>query len=633
MAKQATADDPNVKVFTLGDHGVNLTTSPLHVEPGELASAQNAVFSLIQAKHALSKRPGMDKLNASAAAGAVLAFQSIPLADPAIAMAAGEDRVLGTVLYAFSSDSGGGVPNNQTQSADSDPSTWTQPAGHQLASGATGRGEHLLHEGYTLLGPKSIGTAVLNWGGVYESYDGTSWTDVFTIPTVTISADDYAPDGVVSSDQDAINYYIAAHHTKTTGGGGPSECILVWQISRTTYAITQLGEGFLDAAGPFGGMIVKSLIGSLATYDNKVWVAGRTTTTTHAARVWSISPGGTAWTQDMTLGGTGAGDSYDATYVRLCGHGRQLWCGWRRSGATTKAIFRKRENDLWTTVAEGLAGGYGYYEPVYALGDTMYAWLKPDPAGTTLKLYVTTDGGATLTNTATIATNLYALGRAFRWNVDNKIYGVVGPSAGGSTFQIWELLAAAAVFTDPAAGAQHHAGLFGAAKAPAVIPTTPYTPDPGTPADPVLPTAPASVMAKCAAYRSTTLAIGALRDVPTSFEAVTFNVGTMWVATKASILTVPYGGGGYYGLTAQLAWDNAAGTRGFWAKIRVNGQEVARGYAEGNVTSGYVFCRASVLVKLADGDTIDLIARQLGPGNWNLIGGASYTFLHAIRLL
>lgn len=71
-----------LNVYNLGEKGVNVTVSPIHLEDGELTSGQNAVYDPKGEEGGLRQRDGMTKLNSTAAAGAIKGFISLPLPDP-----------------------------------------------------------------------------------------------------------------------------------------------------------------------------------------------------------------------------------------------------------------------------------------------------------------------------------------------------------------------------------------------------------------------------------------------------------------------------------------------------------------------------------------------------------------------
>ena len=71
-----------LKVYGLGDKGVNVTQDPLHTDVGDVASAQNAGFFGSGQRGGLAKRLGMRILNGTALDGTVYALLSVTIADP-----------------------------------------------------------------------------------------------------------------------------------------------------------------------------------------------------------------------------------------------------------------------------------------------------------------------------------------------------------------------------------------------------------------------------------------------------------------------------------------------------------------------------------------------------------------------
>jgi hypothetical protein len=69
-----------LKVYNIGDLGVDLVNSPLHVEDTHVLSCQNAQVSPDDREGALKKRDGMSVINAVPAAGTLLAIINIPVA-------------------------------------------------------------------------------------------------------------------------------------------------------------------------------------------------------------------------------------------------------------------------------------------------------------------------------------------------------------------------------------------------------------------------------------------------------------------------------------------------------------------------------------------------------------------------
>jgi hypothetical protein len=84
MAKGSEIQSSKIATYNFGEKGVVVTKSPVHGEDGELAIAQNATPNPEGGLSGLRKRIGFQALNASAAAGAILAFISCNLEDPGV---------------------------------------------------------------------------------------------------------------------------------------------------------------------------------------------------------------------------------------------------------------------------------------------------------------------------------------------------------------------------------------------------------------------------------------------------------------------------------------------------------------------------------------------------------------------
>lgn len=141
--------------------------------------------------------------------------------------------------------------------------------------------------------------------------------------------------------------------------------------------------------------------------------------------------------------------------------------------------------------------------------------------------------------------------------------------------------------------------------------------------------------AEASVYASADLTV--LLDTLTvlDFDTEVFDVGAMHdPVTNPSRLTVPAAEDGYYVLVAQVAWGNAAGTKGFWAYLRHNGTVVARDYIQANVTTGGMFNRLVAILWMAAAEYVDVQVLQSGGtvGSFTRVGGQSYTFLQAIKV-
>lgn len=70
-------------VYNLGEEGIDIVESPVHVADGVVLSAQNAQLAPSELEGSIRKRDGMAKFNSSVAAGPILSGFNVSLVDPA----------------------------------------------------------------------------------------------------------------------------------------------------------------------------------------------------------------------------------------------------------------------------------------------------------------------------------------------------------------------------------------------------------------------------------------------------------------------------------------------------------------------------------------------------------------------
>ena len=68
-----------LSVYNIGTLGVNVDKNPIQLEDGELTSAQNAISNDDGSTGSLQKRPGLTKVNATAAAGSIKGAMGVPI--------------------------------------------------------------------------------------------------------------------------------------------------------------------------------------------------------------------------------------------------------------------------------------------------------------------------------------------------------------------------------------------------------------------------------------------------------------------------------------------------------------------------------------------------------------------------
>lgn len=70
-----------IKVYGLGERGVNVSNDPLHTQVGDVVNAQNASFFGSGVRGGLAKRLG-NRILASGLNGAIISILSVTLTDP-----------------------------------------------------------------------------------------------------------------------------------------------------------------------------------------------------------------------------------------------------------------------------------------------------------------------------------------------------------------------------------------------------------------------------------------------------------------------------------------------------------------------------------------------------------------------
>jgi len=70
---------PILTIYNLGQGGVNVDASDLHMKDEEVRLAQNIIADPLGTRGGLKNRPGLIKFNSSAAVGSVLGGTAVPL--------------------------------------------------------------------------------------------------------------------------------------------------------------------------------------------------------------------------------------------------------------------------------------------------------------------------------------------------------------------------------------------------------------------------------------------------------------------------------------------------------------------------------------------------------------------------
>lgn len=337
-----------LNIYNLGDVGVRLNDSPIHVPDGSLTEAQNTQISQQSGEHAIRKRPGLTKLTDTAAAGRILAMANLPFADPL------EDAYGGlgsTMEYGIDSVSG-------TSRRSSDGTTWAyassiaaadlpQPA----ANGRTHQGGYIY--GGVLYYPHTDGS-LRQYDGVHSGVHSTPPSTLGGLPYSAIhsivgsGSTLYA---LVAYTSDSIRFKYAVYSCTLTGG--------TW---------TQQAESFDTQNTVASGVREAQNVDGLTYWNSKLWVivhgtdAARPITDDNIV-VLSITPGDTSWATDRTV------TTSFGILGTILGGGNVLWIAYSlSSGSPSNKLDKRTTGGVWSTVLTASA----QILPLYALGDRLY---------------------------------------------------------------------------------------------------------------------------------------------------------------------------------------------------------------------------------------------------------------------
>lgn len=347
-----------INVYNLGEQGVNVVKSPIHLTDGELRSAQNAIWDPSEAEGGIRKRGGMPRFSGSAMAGAVRGIVNVPLAAPGDIT-----RTFYLALGTFDSD------------------TWATSAnGTTWAEGATpARSQSLVQTSDAAVQYQNQRMATINRriyypGNDYVQYpaanhtapsvrvfDGTNDYELFRIPYNPASGSTTNTKLITDFVVHDGRLYMAVYDP---GGSAPDHRGRVFEFDPDTGTITQVGNAFGGGAGEnTGGMPF-----CLASHNGYLWAGTYGISGLAVGKIYSIRPGvDSTWALKVTTA-TGAG--YIMSMVSFRG---ELYFG-TQGDAGSAALLRKLSNTgALSTIDTGSATDAGnYYAGLIVFEDNLY---------------------------------------------------------------------------------------------------------------------------------------------------------------------------------------------------------------------------------------------------------------------
>jgi hypothetical protein len=352
----------HLAIYSMGRRGVNTTTSPVHLEDGDLVQAQNFQPDPAGQDGVLRSRDGMTRLTSSALAGQVTGGIGVPLPD---------QSALTTHFYAAMDDLSTGTDAFRHST---NGTTWTT-----ITAGTLVRPASLGRAGY--FGANNPGARSLRWASLNERmyYPGNDYNDASTTSWPTLHVWDGTTDyklaeiphhpsfNVGAADEAAIMAIVPYSSTQlivsTSDGNDATGRCRVLLMDVATGKFTQLGAG-TDLTGYAQSVVVA---------QGRIWAACAVTNLSQST-IRSVRPDDGGWATERLIV---AGRSAESLVVFK----GDLYCGQSAAwaGAGNSAIIEKRaaSTGAWTTVLTGDGTGTGNILGPLAVDlaeSTIFAW-------------------------------------------------------------------------------------------------------------------------------------------------------------------------------------------------------------------------------------------------------------------
>lgn len=344
----------NLAVYNLGELGVNTDKSPLHLEDGELTSAQNAMKDPLGVLGGLVKRPGLAKFNSVAGAGSIAGGIGVPLVKVNTrSIFVGNENSSGVGVGWVTSTTG----FTTSAAAVTVPQS---PVDYVKVSGFYGGG---IFQGRTA-GTAGIpfNNVMIYAGNTYtqgtdappmRSYDGVTDKEIGRVPTnPSIGVPTQAVMSVLNANG---TIYLSTYDSGTTSADFKGR---VFQFTPSTGVFTPLGPTFPAGYLPY----------ALAWHAGRLWVGTSSQDITFVGRVYWFRPGiDTAWTLDFS---TAAGIGDIVTMLSFRG---ELYAGTAAKSGSSAIVTKRSSLGVWGTVDTGAdTGAQNYYSGAVLFNNAFY---------------------------------------------------------------------------------------------------------------------------------------------------------------------------------------------------------------------------------------------------------------------
>jgi len=361
-----------INVFNLGAKGVNVVKSPVHLDDGELTSAQNIQIDAVKSLGGIRKRDGAVRLNGTVMTGSGKGIINLPL----------PDRSTYVRRFFVPYDYGAGAVGSNTFWTSTDGSTWT--------AGTRGVVPQQNND-VSSFGFVSVATRICvhrnrmyypgHTAGEIHAYDGDADTDYKLVTLPRNPRDSTGPIAVMQIIPYSSTFLVISTYDSTSRGR-------VFLLNVLNGQLQQLGQETDMGAVP----------AVLHVYNGKIYVGQHNVAGGSKPKLYWVRPGDATMTEDT--GFTAAittSKGYIHSMVTFLG---ELYLGVGSDVLSSSYICKRDKDGAWTTGIDTNDGNgaNNYVKPLIVSQDglTMYVYRNSVSGGASpiYRIRTTTDGAA-----------------------------------------------------------------------------------------------------------------------------------------------------------------------------------------------------------------------------------------------
>lgn len=367
-------------IFQIGQYGVDLVKSDLHIPDGAWRLAENAEFPNNLGQGGLKKRGGLSPINGIALAGQIKAATNVPFPFPGDSdLLVGLTAAMTPNSWKLSINNGSSFTNilatalmaptrkDWTSVLDTDFTVSVCPCGIRAAT--LGRqflfaGDDYQPDDGVVTDPHTAPPLVV--------WDGTQEFVAFRMPTNPTSPAGGTP--LMLSDL-WVDHGILYLSVYDTGGSAPNLKGRVIAVDLEGGNLALVGNRF----GNDSGENTKGFPFVLTSYIGRLWAGTFGISGNNQGAVYSILPGiEDSWTLDLTA------TLHNGYVVGLAAYNGKLYAAMNADSSGTPIIQQRTSTGTWTTSFTSPTAGIGYCGPLIVFDGNLYAFVVNSSASTAL---------------------------------------------------------------------------------------------------------------------------------------------------------------------------------------------------------------------------------------------------------